>query len=310
MIRAGGPATDRRPVTIGDFPAGGFGSIYRLMTIETLIAAKGTVLLIWLALLFLGERLRAAAPWPKGGGLIPGWRRLRNNGALWVLNGLFSALLFVPITYFAASTGPEWRDAVDTLPPAWVLMAVDLLILDLFTYAWHRANHEWPVLWRFHQVHHFDRFLDSTSATRFHAGEVLISVGVRGVLVWALDIPFSTVVLFEGLLLLAAYFNHSNLRLPPRLEANLSKVIVTPSIHWVHHHAKRTDTDGNYASFLSVWDRLFGTKSPGERVMTMPIGLEGEAADPPLSRLLLAPFLPPRQREAGDPRDGRPEVQR
>jgi sterol desaturase/sphingolipid hydroxylase (fatty acid hydroxylase superfamily) len=64
-------------------------------------------------------------------------------------------------------------------------------------------------------------------------------------------------------------------RLPGWLERPMSFVIVTPSIHWVHHHAIRTDTDSNYAAGLSVWDRLFGSRSATIRTAEMPIGVEG-----------------------------------
>ena len=42
--------------------------------------------------------------------------------------------------------------------------AADILLLDLWIYWWHRANHELPFLWRFHAVHHYDELLDTSSA--------------------------------------------------------------------------------------------------------------------------------------------------
>lgn len=30
-------------------------------------------------------------------------------------------------------------------------------------------------------------------------------------------------------------------------------------MHWVHHSNWPPETDSNYASILSIWDRLFGT---------------------------------------------------
>lgn len=249
-------------------------------------------LALWVAVLFVWERVSPAAPWPEGdGGTVPGWRRLTRNGGLWAVNSLLSPLIFVPVAAVAATLGPDWRGGADWLPgPGWMLL-VDLLILDLFTYWWHRANHEIPLLWRFHRVHHYDRFLDTTSSVRFHAGEVLISVTVRGVLIVALlDVPFATVVLFEGLLVASAAFHHANIALPHRFERALARVWVTPSIHWVHHHAVRADTDSNYCALLSVWDRLFGSASPTPRTAAMPIGIEGIANDKSLPGLFRAPL--------------------
>src|SRR5690606_10835760 len=92
-------------------------------------------------------------------------------------------------------------------------------------------------------------------------------------------------------LLIAAIFHHSNLRLPPRLERALSRVVVTPSIHWVHHHARRADTDSNYATVLSVWDRLFASRSRTQRRPDMRIGVERQR-ERPLGELALQPFRP------------------
>src|SRR5262249_51457561 len=143
-------------------------------------------------------------------------------------------------------------------------------------YALHRAYHRWPLLWRLHRVHHLDEFLDASSAVRFHPGEGLISALLRVPLIVALEVPLASLLAFDALLLLAAIFHHSNLRLPAGLERALRVVIVTPSHHWVHHHALRADTDSNYGAVLTVWDRVFASWSPHARMLDMPIGVEGE----------------------------------
>ena len=87
----------------------------------------------------------------------------------------------------------------------------------------------------------------------------------------------------------AALFHHSNLRIQPRIERVLSWFVVTPAIHWVHHHAIRRDTDSNYATILSVWDRLFGNRSETRRWPEMPIGVE-RLTDVRFFSLLVRPF--------------------
>jgi sterol desaturase/sphingolipid hydroxylase (fatty acid hydroxylase superfamily) len=83
--------------------------------------------------------------------------------------------------------------------------------------------------------------------------------------------------------------------LPAPLERGLAKVIITPSIHWVHHHAIRADTDSNYGTVFSFWDSLFRSRSGTKRWPTMAIGVEG-ARDRSLFRLIIAPFQRPRVR--------------
>ena len=116
-----------------------------------------------------------------------------------------------------------------------------------------------------------------------------LSAGFRAGVIIALDMPFASIVVFEALVLLAAVFHHSNLRLPAALERALGWLVVTPAIHWVHHHAVDRDTRSNYATILSLWDPLGGTRSATRRHEAMPIGLP-EAGDQAVGALLLRPF--------------------
>ena len=247
-----------------------------------LLAYKGAVVLAWLALLFALERLLPAAPRPDGAGA----RRLGRNAALLAANAVLSRWFVVPLTVWAAAGIFAWRPLWWS---GWPGLLLDLVILDGLLYWWHRANHQIPVLWRFHEVHHLDRFLDSSTALRFHFGEVALSAAARAAIVVLLDFPLVSILVFETLIAVAAIFHHSNLRLPPALEAALARVIVTPSIHWVHHHRVRPDTDSNYATVLSFWDRLFGSRSPTRRRPDMPIGVE-RREERPLAQLLISPF--------------------
>jgi sterol desaturase/sphingolipid hydroxylase (fatty acid hydroxylase superfamily) len=248
------------------------------------LASKGVTVALWLALLFLGERLRPAAPSPLAAG--ENWRRLARNLSLWAVNVGLSPLVILPLSVWAAGHALPWR-------PSWwsggAGLFLDLVLLDFLIYWWHRANHALPFLWRFHEIHHRDRFLDTTTALRFHFGEVLLSAAARLPVILLFAPPLASILVFETLVLGAAIFHHSNLALPAAFERLLSRFVVTPSIHWVHHHRRRADTDANYATILSLWDPLFGSRSPSKRRPTMEIG----APDVPeiaLPRLLTAPF--------------------
>ncbi len=269
--------------------------------LATLLAWKTVVVGGWFAALFLAERLAPAAVPPPQAALsgapgapawrgfdAPGWRRLARNIALWLVNGALSLLIVLPLTRWAAEAAwaPHWR-------PLWWAgiggLALDLVLLDFLIYWWHRANHRWSLLWRFHDVHHRDEFLDTTSAVRFHSGEVILSALARAAIIVPLAMPLSSVLIFEAAVLIGALFHHSNLRLPAWFERPLALLIITPSIHWVHHHAVRRDTDSNYGTIFSFWDRLFASKSATPRRLDMPIGVEGER-EASLAKLALLPF--------------------
>jgi sterol desaturase/sphingolipid hydroxylase (fatty acid hydroxylase superfamily) len=249
-------------------------------TMALLLSYKGLVILTVLAVLLVAERL-----WPVAR-TLGGLRRVGKNLSLAGLNAALSWAVVVPLSAFAVSHALDWRPMWWS---GWPGLVLDLLLLDCWIYWWHRANHVVPVLWRFHEVHHLDGFLDASSALRFHFGEVLLSALVRVGVILLLGVPLLSVVFFETLLALSAMFHHSNLRLPPRLERALSYVIVTPSIHWVHHHAIRRDTDSNYSALLSLWDRLFVSRSATRRSPDMPIGVEG-LSDKGLAQLVARPF--------------------
>ena len=258
-------------------------------SLEILLTWKGAAVLVWLAAFFLAERLAPAAVRPVGrdrSGMAGGWPRVLRNLGLWLANVGLSPLVVLPLSFWAAGHHLGWR-------PEWwsgaLGLALDLVLLDFLIYWWHRANHAVPFLWRFHEIHHLDHFLDTTSAVRFHFGEVLLSALARAVVIVLLDIPFTSVVVFEVVVLASALFHHSNVRLPSGLERALSRVIITPSIHWVHHHAVRADTDSNYGTLFSFWDPLFGSRSGTRRTPDMAIGVE-RTRERSLLDLVIRPF--------------------
>jgi sterol desaturase/sphingolipid hydroxylase (fatty acid hydroxylase superfamily) len=253
------------------------------MPIDTFLAWKGAVVFGWLAALFVLERIIPAAARPAD---FPGSRLLR-NAVLLSLTILSARFLVVPFSAIAAQHALAWRPIWWSGPRA---VIGDLLFLDFLIYWWHRANHEIPILWRFHEVHHLDRFLDTTTALRFHFGEVIISAAARAVVIVLLDLSLATVIGFESLVLGAAIFHHSNARLPMAVERALSFVVVTPSIHWVHHHRVKRDTNANYSTIFSFWDRLFGSRSVAVRLFPMEIGTEGQEEVSALA-LIVRPFV-------------------
>jgi sterol desaturase/sphingolipid hydroxylase (fatty acid hydroxylase superfamily) len=261
------------------------------MDLETLFAVKGVIIFGAWAVFALAERWRPAADGPLllrwGQATAAAWRRTGRNLTLFAINLALGPLIVVPITLWATgfSLGlrPLWWSG-------WAGLLLDILLLDLWIYWWHRANHVVPVLWRFHAVHHLDETLDTTTAFRFHAGEVALSALVRAVVIVLFDLPLASVILFEALVQASAIFHHSDTRLPKHLERALSRVIITPSIHWVHHHARRADTDSNYGTIFSFWDPLFASRSRTRRILGMPIGVES-LEDVPLPALLVRPFV-------------------
>ena len=143
--------------------------------------------------------------------------------------------------------------------PLWLETALAVALLDYTLYLWHVLTHKVPFLWRFHLAHHVDLDLDASTALRFHFGELALSVPWRAaqlIIIGVSPIAYST---WQLLLLLSILFHHSNIKLPISLERLLSLLIVTPRMHGIHHSIVREETNSNWSSGLSIWDRLHHT---------------------------------------------------
>jgi sterol desaturase/sphingolipid hydroxylase (fatty acid hydroxylase superfamily) len=172
------------------------------------------------------------------------------------------AMLAVPLAAVAAAVYAQ-ANQIGLLNqvawPAWLKIAVALLVLDLAIWVQHWASHKVPLFWRLHQVHHADRDIDVTTAVRFHPIEIGLSMLWKIAVVVPLGASPFAVFLFEVALNACAMFNHANIAMPLWLDRILRVFIVTPDMHRVHHSVLRREHDSNFGFNLSFWDRLFGT---------------------------------------------------
>jgi len=206
-------------------------------------------------------------------------RRLLSNLGLVVIGSLLLRLAF-PLLAVALAVNVEARDGglFGWLQwPQWIEFGMALLLLDLAIYWQHRAFHVVPWFWRLHRVHHSDVGFDVSTGVRFHPLEIAASMLFKLALVWLLGPAAWAVVTFELLLSLGSLFTHSDFAFPPALDRRLRWLLVTPSMHRIHHSVVRLETDSNYGFHLSLWDRVFGSYrvAPMSPEVDMAIGLEG-----------------------------------
>ena len=143
--------------------------------------------------------------------------------------------------------------------PAWLEIALGIALLDYTLYLWHILTHRVPFLWRFHQAHHVDLDMDASTALRFHFGELLLSVPWRALQVFVFGICPFALSLWQTALLMEIMFHHSNVELSPRLERWLSRFLVTPRLHGIHHSIVVDEVNSNWSSGLTIWDWLHRT---------------------------------------------------
>jgi sterol desaturase/sphingolipid hydroxylase (fatty acid hydroxylase superfamily) len=170
--------------------------------------------------------------------------------------------------------------------------AATFLLMDLSFYYWHRANHVVPVLWRFHNVHHLDPDLDVSTALRFHFGEILFSAAFRAAQVAAIGPSAAAYLAYEAVFQAETLFHHSNVRLPLGLERVLSRLVVTPRMHGIHHSQVQAEATANFSTVLNVWDRLHRSLRLDVPQAALAIGVPAYTRpdDNGFAALLAAPF--------------------
>src|SRR5207302_11517901 len=99
-----------------------------------------------------------------------------------------------------------------------VAALLGFLALDLVIYAQHVVFHKVPALWRLHRMHHADLDIDVTTGLRFHPIEIVLSTAIKLAVVAALGTPAAAVLIFAVLLNATSMFNHSNVRVPQRID--------------------------------------------------------------------------------------------
>lgn len=258
---------------------------------DSLLSAKPALAAAVLGLLWVLEGLV-----PMFEGRRDRARHSASNVLLGVANALVVAGLFAGAT-LAATTWAQDRSfgvlhwlRLDGMAAA----ATAFALIDLWQYAWHRLNHRLSFLWRFHAVHHADRDLEASSGLRFHTGEIVLSSVARLAVLPLLGVSIWHVVLYEAVLLPVILFHHANVRLPEQADRRLRWLVVTPRMHWVHHSRHRPETDSNYSSVFSLWDRVFGSFRLAREPGALRLGLDGmrEREWASLPGMLAMPFGP------------------
>jgi sterol desaturase/sphingolipid hydroxylase (fatty acid hydroxylase superfamily) len=255
---------------------------------------------IILAVMAIGGLLETAVPMFAG----KPWRRGRRaaNLGLTALSFVSNWLLASVAAMAAITLRPAGLMARLHWPP-WIEVGVGIVVLDFSVgYLSHRAMHMWSPMWRFHQIHHSDPFVDVTTTYRTHPVETLWRFLFALAPIWILGIPAPAVVIQRLLQATNGILEHANIRLWAPLDRALSLIWVTPNVHKIHHSRAVSETNSNYANLLTIYDRLLGTYTPAERARSVVYGLDeadamGRASFP---GLLSMPFQTTDQLELPD----------
>lgn len=142
-----------------------------------------------------------------------------------------------------------------TLSNTWWIWIIMLLATDFVWYWYHRLGHEINIFWGAHIVHHQSEEFNYTVAARITTLQAI----VRNVF-WCV-LPFvgfhpnlvMTILVVHGVY---SFFTHT--QVIGKL-GWLEYILITPSLHGVHHASDEKYLDKNYGDVFVFWDKIFGT---------------------------------------------------
>ncbi len=147
--------------------------------------------------------------------------------------------------------------------------ALAFLLIDFIYYVQHRLEHQVPLLWAIHSVHHQSGdyntsvsfrvgLFASLSTLLFHTTLALAGVSAT---------TYAAVGTAHALLLFSLHARTTFTFGPGRF-------VNAPVFHRVHHAANAFAIDRNFGGVFLLWDRLFGTFAPFREGLVY--GVDGE----------------------------------
>ena len=147
----------------------------------------------------------------------------------------------------------------------WFLLSfiVLILLIDLWSYLVHRAEHKFPMLWAMHSLHHSAEALSMVTGARHFwlEGPLIQTVfPVLGIVFWIPPGLATTIGLFY--FIVGEGMAHLNLRVSL---GRFALYIQNPQYHRIHHSVEPQHRDKNFCKLLPLFDVIFGTAwKPGK----------------------------------------------
>jgi sterol desaturase/sphingolipid hydroxylase (fatty acid hydroxylase superfamily) len=224
------------------------------------------------------------------------WSRIASNLELGVFNSIASSVLTIAISQSAFIW--QQQPIIDAIllqrgeanaDPV-IAGILSFLVLDLYMYSWHRLMHILPLAWRFHRVHHTDRSMNVSTAYRFHAIEIISSsIPKLGLISW-LGISGNLVLIYELVFTVIVALHHSNWAISTPISKILAQIVVTPDYHRIHHSQIVTETNSNYGSVFTWWDRIFQTNNSRLDIINIQLGVSDESRELSVWQLIRLPI--------------------
>lgn len=141
--------------------------------------------------------------------------------------------------------------------PTNISIFILFFILKDFMYYWvHRAGHENSFLWGIHLIHHQPKKYNYSVGLRMpllHHIVDILPMMLAALLGFSIEVFVIVSVIWASLQILT-HTTYIKNEIPI-----ISKILVTPSHHRVHHGMNHPYINKNYGGIFSFWDRMFDT---------------------------------------------------
>ena len=164
--------------------------------------------------------------------------------------------------------------------PAWLQLLLFFVLLDFVQWFTHVLLHRYPLLWRFHKVHHSVKEMGFAAHLRYHWMENILYKPLKTLAVMLLGgFEPEQAYIVHFLAISIGHLNHANIKLS---YGPLKYIFNNPVMHLYHHaYTLPEGKNGvNYGISLSIWDYLFGTNYIPEDSGTIEIGFKGDDTFP------------------------------
>lgn len=164
--------------------------------------------------------------------------------------------------------------------PMWLQLLVFFVLLDFVQWLTHIALHKFPLLWRFHQVHHSVKEMGFAAHLRYHWMENILYKPLKtfGVMLLGGFEPEQAYII-HFVAIAIGHLNHANIKLT---YGPLKYIFNNPVMHLYHHSYVLPEGKYgvNFGISLSLWDYLFKTHHIPEDSGTIALGYKGDEGMP------------------------------
>lgn len=164
--------------------------------------------------------------------------------------------------------------------PMWLQLISFFIVLDFVQWFTHTLLHKYPILWRFHKVHHSVKEMGFAAHLRYHWMENILYKPLKTfavMILFGFEPEQAYIVHFIAITI--GHFNHSNIKIT---WGPLKYVINNPVMHLYHHAYDLPEGKYgvNFGISLSLWDYIFKTNYIPEDSGTIPLGFPGDDTFP------------------------------